>query len=376
MRIANPIYDSVFKHLMEDREIAQGLISRLLGVPVLELTPQPQEITERAAIGLGDSAGHMRVYRIDFSAIVQTADGRQHRVLIELQKAGRSEAAGRFRTYLGRHYAMPPRVQPPLPIIAIYILGFALNEALPPVIKVKRQYLNGVTGAPVTGAQPEPFIENFTHDAVLVQIPEIEGTGDTDIERALAIFDQTHREQDPHYLQLSPDETAPHDPFVQKMLRTLLAAASDAETQKQMAVEDEVVDIFERLDAAERATMAERKLREAESLLKEQALVKLAAAEARLSASPAASDAETQKQMAVEDEVVDIFERLDAAERATMTERQLREAERKLLEAERELREEAHRNAEAERLLKEQALAELAALQARLASLDPPPASG
>ena len=98
MRIANPIYDSVFKHLMENLEIARGLIARLLGVEILDLTPQPHEVTERQAAGVGDAQALMRVYRIDFSATMKQADGREHRVLIELQKASKCEAVSRSAT--------------------------------------------------------------------------------------------------------------------------------------------------------------------------------------------------------------------------------------------------------------------------------------
>ena len=107
MRIANPIYDSVFKHLMENLEIARGLIERLLGIEIIELVPQPHELTERQAAGVGDAQTRLRVYRIDFSAVVQQKDGSKHKVLIELQKSSKSEAVARFRNYLARHYAVP-----------------------------------------------------------------------------------------------------------------------------------------------------------------------------------------------------------------------------------------------------------------------------
>jgi hypothetical protein len=176
MRIANPIYDSVFKHLMEDHEIASGLIARLLGVEVVSLAAQPQEVTRMAA-GIGYEEQLVRIFRIDFSAVIRLADGSQHKVLIELQKAGKSEAVGRFRNYLGSHYAVPAKAMTPLPIIAIYLLGFTLNTALPMVVRVRRQYLDAVTGEPITSGIPEQFIEQLTHDAVMVQIPKITDAG-------------------------------------------------------------------------------------------------------------------------------------------------------------------------------------------------------
>ena len=69
MRFANPIYDSVFKHLMEDLEIARGFIGRLLGVKVVELQLLPQELTERKAASLGTPDPLVRVFRLDFAAV-------------------------------------------------------------------------------------------------------------------------------------------------------------------------------------------------------------------------------------------------------------------------------------------------------------------
>jgi hypothetical protein len=41
--IANPIYDVVFKYLLEDAFIAKELLSTILGVGIVELTVKPQE---------------------------------------------------------------------------------------------------------------------------------------------------------------------------------------------------------------------------------------------------------------------------------------------------------------------------------------------
>jgi hypothetical protein len=43
MLIANPIYDVVFKYLMEDNKIAKILISKILNEEIIELNAKPQE---------------------------------------------------------------------------------------------------------------------------------------------------------------------------------------------------------------------------------------------------------------------------------------------------------------------------------------------
>jgi len=43
MIIANPIYDTVFKYMMEDNTVAKLLVSSIIGEDVVSLEPKPQE---------------------------------------------------------------------------------------------------------------------------------------------------------------------------------------------------------------------------------------------------------------------------------------------------------------------------------------------
>ena len=73
MRIANPIYDVVFKYLMEDKALAKLLLSTILQTEITELVFRPQErITE---IG----SRYLTVYRLDFAATVKNAQGEYRR---------------------------------------------------------------------------------------------------------------------------------------------------------------------------------------------------------------------------------------------------------------------------------------------------------
>lgn len=81
VQIANPIYDSVFKYLMEDERIAKTILSALLKKDVVSIQARPHEYSNQ----IRDS---ISMFRIDFSAKVQDADGSEHLILIELQKNG------------------------------------------------------------------------------------------------------------------------------------------------------------------------------------------------------------------------------------------------------------------------------------------------
>ena len=70
--VANPIYDIVFKYLMEDERIARTLLSALLKKNVVKIKMKPHEYTNIAREGLS-------VFRIDFGATIQEDDGcRKH----------------------------------------------------------------------------------------------------------------------------------------------------------------------------------------------------------------------------------------------------------------------------------------------------------
>jgi hypothetical protein len=45
MLIANPIYDTVFKHLLENHRVAKFFIGTLLGKPILSISPRAPERT-------------------------------------------------------------------------------------------------------------------------------------------------------------------------------------------------------------------------------------------------------------------------------------------------------------------------------------------
>ena len=107
MYIANPIYDVVFKYLLEDPEAARLLVGKITGLAVRELTLRPQEVTAARAPhpGAAPESPPLTLLRMDFAARVETDDGRQRQVLIEVQKAPAPTVIQRFRKYLGQQLA-------------------------------------------------------------------------------------------------------------------------------------------------------------------------------------------------------------------------------------------------------------------------------
>ncbi len=128
MHIANPIYDSVFKFLMEDTPSAILLLSTIIEETIISLEFLPQENV------LQLSNRSLTVYRLDFCAKIKTAHG-EKQVLIEIQKAKLPSDIMRFRRYLGEQYSKKSNryevidsqgklTYKLLPILTIYFLGY------------------------------------------------------------------------------------------------------------------------------------------------------------------------------------------------------------------------------------------------------------
>ncbi|MBQ2321118.1 MAG: hypothetical protein II375_00955, partial [Bacteroidales bacterium] len=73
--IATPIYDAVFKFLMEDERIARVILSALLKKDVVELSVRRNEYSNT-------SRAEVSMFRLDFNARVREADGAERLILI------------------------------------------------------------------------------------------------------------------------------------------------------------------------------------------------------------------------------------------------------------------------------------------------------
>jgi len=246
MEVANPIYDVVFKYLMEDDRVAKTIIGALTGFDVLELELRPTEYSSE-----GEKLQNFTVYRLDFAARVKTSDGTRL-VLIEIQKAKFPTDIMRFRRYLGEQYANPANVEfieEPSgrmrkvadPIFSIYFLGHKLANTNAPVIRVKRSCQDAVTGEQI--GDREEFIESLTHDSIVVQIPELREKRRNKLEELLSIFDQQLRvDRDGHIIDV--DEAGYPEEF-SFIIRRLLQANSEPELRKKMTIEDEIISELE-----------------------------------------------------------------------------------------------------------------------------------
>jgi len=243
MIIANPIYDVVFKYLLEDADIARDLLSTILGEEVVHLEFKPQEMST-------ESSQNIKILRLDFKAIIKKKDGTLFKVLIELQKSKQVFDVMRFRRYLGDNYRKEDQfvendgiaVFRPLPIITIYFLGFMLNNVPSGVIKVKREYVDAVTEE-ILGVKDD-FVELLTHDSYMIQVGRLPQESRGKLDRVMQIFSPMYQNKaDRHQVDFQGDI---HDPLVWKMVERLGRAIASDEYRDKMDVEDEIDRIFER----------------------------------------------------------------------------------------------------------------------------------
>ena len=249
LHIANPIYDIVFKYLMEDERIVKTILSALLKKEVVEAEIRKHEYTN----GCRDK---ISMFRIDFGAKVREADGSTHLVLIELQKTWLETETLRFRQYLGAQYANPENMikeDDPmgygLPMITVYLLGHKVGDIEVPVLYVKHKAYD-YDGNEVTEGIPDPFVESLVHDSIIVQIPRLQGKVNNRLEEVLSVFDQTRKDR--HNRQvMNIDETEyAGDEEMMHIIHRLLAAAADAKLRQDMNVEDEYFLAIENRDTA------------------------------------------------------------------------------------------------------------------------------
>ena len=187
MVIANPIYDVVFKRMMENERVAKFFIGTLLEQTIETIVVKPQEFTYT------DELAGLAVFRLDFLVTIKTESGEYKKILIEIQKAKNQIDVMRFRNYLAEQYKKEDTINEEkivLPITTIYILGFKLTEILTPCIKVERNYKDLINNT--TLEIKSDFVEKLTHDSYVVQVDRITDRYFTKLDKLLSVFEQTN----------------------------------------------------------------------------------------------------------------------------------------------------------------------------------------
>lgn len=245
MKIINPLYDNAFKYLMQNNRIAKKVLSVLLDCEVLELTIEQQEVI---AI---DEVRSLRLYRLDFSAVIINEYGEEQRVLIELQKSKLPSNYLRFRTYLGESYTKKEVVTNEkgeedtkiYPIISIYILGYNVVDIPYLAINIDNKITNTVTKEEIE--VKSDFIDLLTHKTKVIQVRRLSENRRTRLEQFLMLFNQSWITSDKFILDL---KEMPQD--FDDIVKYLQQPVNDLAFRNKLKAEDEIDEIFGKQEAA------------------------------------------------------------------------------------------------------------------------------
>jgi hypothetical protein len=264
--VANPIYDIVFKYLLEDERIARTILSALLKKNVVAVETRRNEYSN---IG----RDNLSVFRIDFGATIQEEDGSSHLILIELQKTWLETETLRFRQYLGAQYANVENMLPDnqgayaIPMVTVYLLGHKVGDIEEPVLYVRRQSYD-YNGELVTQGLPNPFVDSLTHDSIIVQIPRLHGQVNNRLDTVLSLFDQSNAGQRNKQMVEIDESAYAGDEEMMRIVHRLQAAAADAKMRHDMNVEDEYFSVIEKRDTT--IMLKDKRIAEQSAQLEEQ----------------------------------------------------------------------------------------------------------
>lgn len=242
MEVANPIYDAVFKYLMEDDRVARTILSALLKKEVTSVEMRPHEYsnTKKEPVSM---------FSIDFAANVRQQDGTEQLTLIEVQKSWVPSEVLRFRQYLGVQYESERNMTDEgygLPMVAVYLLGHKVGDIEEPVLYVHHEPRD-YDGNIVTRGMPDPFVCSLTHESIIVQIPRLHGRINNRLDEVLSVFDQskTNADTNDHTIFIDEDRYPEDNAEMQRILRRLLMAAVSSDIRQDMNVEDEYYSYLE-----------------------------------------------------------------------------------------------------------------------------------
>ena len=252
--VANPLYDAVFKYMMEDERIAKTLLSALLQKTVIAVEMRRHEYPNisRDAISM---------FRVDFAATVLEDDGSKNLILIELQKTWLETETLRFRQYLAVQYNNKENMRKDtkgkfaLPTVAVYLLGHCVGEFTEPVIYAKHKVYD-YEGNEIIQEKPDPFVESLQHDSIIVQIPLLRGRVNNRLEKILSVFDQSQIYPDDQRMLELDENKYGDDAEMTHILHRLQSAAANPDIRNRMNAEDE---FFQALEDRDTTIMTQKK---------------------------------------------------------------------------------------------------------------------
>ena len=291
--IPNPIYDVVFRYLMEDTESSKIVLSTLLNENIIDIQLQPTARPDKkylenpGKITDPKTSEDVRMSHMDFTATVLLSDGTKELVMIELQRASEPDDIFRFKRYISKNFqakqkgeVIQPKTQAiieiekPIRLIPVFILNFKIENEVNDLLVITKHEKRGVfTNKTIT--KHNEFIDNLTYDVVVVQLPNLQKITEEDYKddeykkrlyTLLKIFDQksvvnSNEHRIRLYRKFFPG-------FLDRVISRLQACdINNPDLEEQMFIEDEYLKALIRRDNT--ISFMEQKLEEKEKTIEE-----------------------------------------------------------------------------------------------------------
>jgi hypothetical protein len=263
--IPNPIYDVVFRYLMEDPDSALIVISTLINEKIKKLHLEPLTHSEKnenqAKIEIQDpkTKDDIHLFHLDFSAVIELPDGSEEMIMIELQKASEPEDIFRFKRYISKNFQKKqekeitdPKTQAietinkPIRLIPIFILNFRIENEINDLLIKTNRIKTGIFKNKNLQKHNE-FIDNLSYDILVVQLPNLQNIVEDDYKddeykqklyTLLKLFDQKSKVKDNEHRLRVIRKFFPG--FLDRVIKRIQAASiNNPNLEEQMFAEDE-----------------------------------------------------------------------------------------------------------------------------------------
>ena len=298
--IPNPIYDVVFRYLMQDYDSAMIILSTLINEKIKRLDFQPLTFTKKTTVTeyneqieqkinkhfekekqkiIDDNTlseydkniaineitikdpvtgKDVKMLHLDFAAVIEKENGEEEMVMIELQKADIESDIFRFKQYVCENFQKKRKIEKtdpdtgkrieidlPYRLIPIFILNFDIEDEIKDLMIKTKQIKTGIfTGKELN--EKNEFIDHLCYELYVVQLPYLEIAEKLDFEpesykaklfALLKLFDQRARKTDNEYRLRLFRRLFPG--FLDRVIKRLQTADIDnPNLEKQMQAED------------------------------------------------------------------------------------------------------------------------------------------
>jgi phosphotransferase system IIA component len=298
--IPNPIYDVVFRYLMQDYESAMIILSTLINEKIKKLDFQPltfakkttvaeyneqieQKINKRfeaekqkiiannslseldKTIAINEitikdpvTGKDVKLLHLDFAAVIEKENGEEEMVMIELQKVAMETDIFRFKQYIAENFQKKRKitqtdpdtgqvveVELPYRLIPIFILNFKIEDEISDLVIKTRRVKTGIFTDKEMDKKND-FIDHLSYELYVVQLPYLQQVEKLDFEHIeykqklfalLKLFDQQAKKTDNEYRLRLFRKLFPG--FLDRVIQRLQTADIDnPNLEKQMQAED------------------------------------------------------------------------------------------------------------------------------------------